>query len=95
MSNHHPDNDREKSPWSLRRRLLLGGLVGGPLLAAGQISDAWWSSLWKAFFKLAPSPTLYTYSGHPSRMSSVAWSPDGTRIASGGRDRFVRVWRVF
>src|SRR5258708_32393224 len=24
--------------------------------------------------------------------SSVAWSPDGTRIASGGNDRTVQVW---
>jgi WD40 repeat protein len=91
MSSNHPNNHREKSPLSLRRRLLLGGLAGGALMVVGQISDAWWSS----FFKPAPSPTLYTYSGHPSGVSSVAWSPDGTRIASGGRDRFVRVWRVF
>jgi len=36
--------------------------------------------------------TLYTYTRHYGPISSVAWSPDGSRIASGSRDRTVQVW---
>lgn len=94
MSSKYPNNNREKSPLSLRRRLLIGGLVGGALVGAGKISDFWWSSLWSSFFKPAPSPTLYTYAGHPSGVSSVAWSPDGTSIASVGWDQTIQVWNA-
>ena len=31
---------------------------------------------------------------HPSQVFSLAWSSDGRRLASGGHDRAVRVWKV-
>src|SRR5712691_5008659 len=34
------------------------------------------------------------YRGHGGEVSAVAWSWDGTRIASGGRDGNVQVWDV-
>jgi WD40 repeat protein len=36
--------------------------------------------------------SLYTYRGHTSTVETVAWSPDGKRIASGGDDGTVQVW---
>ena len=37
--------------------------------------------------------TLYTYRGHAGNpVNAVAWSPDGTRIASGSGDNTVQVW---
>ncbi len=41
--------------------------------------------------------TLFTYQGHTDFVNSVAWSPDGKRIASGsgsfqGKDNTVQVW---
>ncbi len=35
---------------------------------------------------------VYTYRGHSVAVLSVAWSPDGKRIASGSNDATVQVW---
>ena len=32
--------------------------------------------------------------GHTGAVSSVAYSPDGTHLASGSDDRTVRVWQL-
>jgi WD40 repeat protein len=36
----------------------------------------------------------YTYRGHSSAVTSIAWSPDGRRIASGSFDKTVQVWNA-
>ena len=35
---------------------------------------------------------ITAYHGHTSMVFAVAWSPDGTRIASGGADTIVHLW---
>src|SRR6266702_6554597 len=37
---------------------------------------------------------ITAYHGHTSTVYTVAWSPDGTRIASGGNDSTVQVWNA-
>jgi len=37
---------------------------------------------------------LLTYSGHSDYVYTLAWSPDGSRIASGSTDKTVQVWEV-
>jgi WD40 repeat protein/serine/threonine protein kinase/tetratricopeptide (TPR) repeat protein len=45
----------------------------------------------KVFDAASGNETL-TLRGHTNPVGSVAWSPDGTRLASGGQDAMVRVW---
>src|SRR5260370_13652850 len=40
----------------------------------------------------AQAATITAYHGHTSTVFAVAWSPDGTRIASGGNDNTVQAW---
>jgi WD40 repeat protein len=35
-----------------------------------------------------------TYRDHAGLVTVIAWSPDGTRIASGSADQMVHVWQV-
>ena len=36
--------------------------------------------------------TSLIYNGHFKDVTCIAWSPDGTRIASGSHDETVQVW---
>src|SRR5207248_11021001 len=46
--------------------------------------------IWEA----ATGRLIFTYSGHTDEVYTVAWSPDGQHIASGGKDHMVQVWPV-
>jgi WD40 repeat protein/serine/threonine protein kinase len=35
---------------------------------------------------------LFTLQGHPRSVTSLAWSPDGTRLASANGDRTITIW---
>ena len=38
--------------------------------------------------------SLYTLRGHTDWVNTLAWSPDGKCIASGGYDNTIQVWRT-
>jgi eukaryotic-like serine/threonine-protein kinase len=46
--------------------------------------------VWKALV----GSLLYTYKGHTDVVETVAWSPDGTLIASCSDDQTAQVWRA-
>jgi serine/threonine protein kinase len=71
----------------ISRRQVLAGLAA---LAAAGGGLTWWVVAQKS-----PEGTLlYTYRGHSNTVTAVAWSPDGSRIASGSSDNTVQVWNA-
>ncbi len=69
-----------------RRTVLLGSATVG-LAVIGGTALTWWT-LTPRF----PSNLLYIYHGHTNNVVGVAWSPDGSRIASASYDHTVQVW---
>jgi WD40 repeat protein/tRNA A-37 threonylcarbamoyl transferase component Bud32 len=77
-----PSQTPVRSTKKVSRRVVIIGLATLGLAVAGGGLELW---------IFAPHP-LYTYNGHSDRVNTVAWSPDGTYIASGSTDETVQVW---
>ncbi len=91
MVHHYQEQTRA---WVSRRDVLRG--VAGVLLTLGLEGCAQSLPLQST---PTPIPTtrpqgsvVYSYRGHHSRVTTVAWSPTGTYIASGSLDKTVQVW---
>lgn len=87
----------------LSRRTILAGITG--LVALGSVGT-WFATTrkdapaWPSFTNAQPSPApahvlgahRFTFSGHSDIVSSLSWSQDGRRMASGSFDTTVQIW---
>jgi WD40 repeat protein len=88
------DKHLPNTPLHLSRRkpiLTIGALLALLVLVFACTNVSAVTALGVHFFT---PPTHFTHTGHSSYVSAVAWSPDGTRIASGSSDTTVQVWRA-
>jgi serine/threonine protein kinase len=76
-------------PQTLSRRSVIAGLAVLVVVGGGV---TWWTSTHGTLDVTSKGTRLYTYTGHSNSVYTVAWSPDGMHIASGGADNSVQVW---
>jgi WD40 repeat protein len=88
-----PQEPQGPKPASISRRIIIQ-LLAGIAAASGSIVlfEVARRSHQPASNPLPMGTTLVTYTGHTDDVNAVAWSPDGTRIASGSEDQTVQVW---
>jgi WD40 repeat protein len=72
--------------------VLVGGGLAPFVSACGSPSPA--PTISQAPASRQVGTLLFTYRGHLTEVESVAWSPDGTRLASGNADTTVQVWQA-
>src|SRR5712664_1976077 len=77
---------------SARRHLCWPGLCLCLLLVACTTTPSSFSATPPASGRTPQGTPVTTYHGQTSTIFAVAWSPDGTRIASGGNDSTAQIW---
>src|SRR5260370_39460712 len=80
----------DRQPRRVSRRALLGWGIAAGIAATGTGGFVYTQFVLGSPGSSGRSIDLYTYNGHTQGVSALAWSPDGTRIASSSQT--VQVW---
>jgi len=59
-----------------------------------QVHCLWGDDSTVQVWDAASGDYIHTYRGHAGEVTSVTWSPDSKRVASGGIDSTVQVWNA-
>ncbi len=84
---YHKTEFKIGESWSTMKNTIAWSPTNKHLIAIGgndKVVRVWDTSTKKQF----------VYSGHSGYVMAVAWSPDGSRIASGSVDRTLQVWQM-
>ena len=74
----------------MSRRSALGWILGGAAVAA--LAGGAGLFFYSKFH--IPDHALSVLQGHSDAVTSICWSPDGTQLASGSRDKTAKLWQV-
>lgn len=85
-----PSRPVKQEKQGMNRRSALGWILGGAAAAAALGGAGFF--FYSKFH--TPDHALIVLQGHSGAVTSVSWSPDGSKLVSGSQDKTAKIWQV-